>query len=174
MGRVCLLLLWCLVGCASVPPTAPMADHLSMDGVVRQVNHYRTANGLPPLMPQHELAVAAAEQARYQAATETMSHTGHRGAKLEDRLWRARYKHRLAGENVSFGRQTEQAVVEAWIRSDPHREMLLHPKVTEIGVAAALAPNGQVYWSMVMAQPFYAHRFTTQQNRNRVVLSAAR
>lgn len=147
-----------------------------MDSVVRQVNHYRTAYGLPPLLPDERLSAAASEQARFQAATQTMSHIGHRGQRLEDRLWNAKYEHRYAGENVSYGRQSEDAVVEAWIRSAPHRQMMLHPKVTQIGVAAAIAESGQVYWTMVMAHPLYPRSYSpiAQQNGNGWVLSAAR
>lgn len=152
-----------LYGCATAPPTAPLATHLSMAAVIDGVNAYRGDHGLAPLRYQGNLARAASEQAQFQAATGRLSHYGHRGARLEDRLWRSRYRHRIAGENVSFGRQSEAAVVAAWIRSEPHRRMLVHPGITEVGVAAAVGDRGRIYWSLVMADPFYR---TPQRNGN--------
>lgn len=134
-------------------PTAPLSRSLSMSEVIRGVNAVRAQHRLQKLRPDARLADAAAEQAGYQAATQKMSHYGYRGARLEERLVRSSYDYRIAGENVSVGRTTEASVVAAWMRSPTHREMMLHPEITEIGVAAAIGPRGRVYWSMVMADP---------------------
>ncbi|MGV6821214.1 MAG: CAP domain-containing protein [Parvularcula sp.] len=134
-------------------PTAADATQLSMPLVVKQVNQVRRHYSLRPLMVNSKLTAAATRQARYQAAVHRMSHYGYRGARLEERLSLAHYDYRIAGENVSRGRQTERDVVMAWMNSRTHRDMMLNPDIKEIGVAAAIDDQGQVFWSMVMAEP---------------------
>lgn len=134
-------------------PEAPAASHLSMGAVVEYVNAVRAAQGLGALRWVQALDDAAALQANHLVSIGKISHIGHRGARLEHRLKLANYDFRIAGENVSKGRQTESDVVRAWLQSPTHRDMMLHPETTQIGVAAAIGPNGTVYWSMVMADP---------------------
>lgn len=155
--------------------TASDATQLSMPLVVEQVNRIRTHYSLPPLMTNAKLTAAATRQARYQAGVHRMSHYGYRGARLEERLSLAHYDYRIAGENVSRGRQTERDVVMAWMSSQTHRDMMLNPDIKEIGVAAAIDDTGQVFWSMVMADPLSSvppaasRRGKNRRNTDRVV-----
>ena len=41
------------------------------------------------------------------------------------------------GENLATGQQTPEEVVDAWMKSPPHRRALLNPKFTETGFGMA-------------------------------------
>ncbi len=140
----------CLFGGASA---AEKVTFLSMEEVVNLTNDYRAARGLGELRINYALAEAADAQARHQAIIEGITHSGPRKEGLGERLKKVRYRPALAAENVSMGRQTEEKVVDAWIRSPSHHRALIEPGVTEIGVGAALGPDGRVYWSMILADP---------------------
>ena len=142
-----------LVGCATSTPTAPLVRDVSVSTLLREVNSIRGRHGLVPVERNRRLDTAAEEQAMFQASTETMSHAGFRGAELGDRLFRARYRYRVAGENVSRGYVKERSVVRAWMQSPSHRKMLLHPELFEAGASAAMDEDGTVYWTLVMAAP---------------------
>lgn len=42
--------------------------------------------------------------------------------------------YRTAGENIAYGQQTPQAVVNAWMNSSGHRANILSSAYTQIGV----------------------------------------
>jgi uncharacterized protein YkwD len=52
--------------------------------------------------------------------------------------------YRCAGENIAMGYQTPDAVVEAWIDSEGHRENILNENFTQIGVG--YVSDGK-YWT---------------------------
>lgn len=49
-----------------------------------------------------------------------------------------------AGENVAFGQETPHQVMEAWLRSRPHRANILNPEFRTIGVG--LLHNADGHW----------------------------
>ncbi|MEU4746637.1 CAP domain-containing protein, partial [Actinosynnema sp. NPDC023658] len=50
------------------------------------------------------------------------------------------------GENVAFGQETAVRVVEAWMRSAPHRANVLHAEFAEVGVGLLLDATGH-WWT---------------------------
>ncbi|WP_248782418.1 CAP domain-containing protein [Saccharothrix syringae] len=50
------------------------------------------------------------------------------------------------GENVAFGQESAVQVVEAWMRSTPHRANVLRPDFTRIGVGLVLTADGH-WWT---------------------------
>ena len=54
--------------------------------------------------------------------------------------------YRTAGENIAYGQQTPQAVVDAWMNSSGHRANILNSSYTQIGVG--FYANGY-YWTQM-------------------------
>lgn len=104
----------------------------SENQLLREMNLVRVAHGLPPLRWDTRLERAA------QAHTSSMLATGvFRHGAFGSRLQRYDVHARLAGENLAWGsgdRGTALAIVDAWLASPEHRENLLRPSFTRVGV----------------------------------------
>jgi hypothetical protein len=96
-----------------------------------------------------QLAAAALEQARRNAAMGRMAHSVDLAALV--------YKHtpliQPLGECVAEGQTTPAEVMDAWINErfpHPHRDILLSPGARYVGVAVAYGPNdGRPYWCAI-------------------------
>jgi uncharacterized protein YkwD len=109
----------------------------------------------PPLKLSATLAAAASTHARDMAKHTTLGHRGSDGTDSSERMTRAGYDWRLAGENVAAGQRDADAVVTAWLTSPGHCVNIMTPTFTEMGVAFALAPgaNPDIYWAQEFGAP---------------------
>ena len=57
---------------------------------------------------------------------------------------------KIASENVASGQKSFGDVMRSWEGSSGHRENLLRPEVTAIGVAMAKNASGRPYWTLVL------------------------
>ncbi|TVP68982.1 MAG: CAP domain-containing protein [Leptolyngbya sp. LCM1.Bin17] len=134
------------------------AQHLSQaeDPVVAElltrVNQARQQAGVDPLSLNPQLNTAAQGHAQDMASTGRLSHTGSDGSTMRSRIDATDYRWRAIGENVAMGQPTAAAVLESWLNSPGHRQNLLNPTFTELGLGWAEA-GGRLYWVQVFAQP---------------------
>jgi uncharacterized protein YkwD len=56
------------------------------------------------------------------------------------------------GENVAAGQLTCDVVVKAWMNSPHHRDNILDPRFTRIGMSARKSPQGVTFWTMDLAR----------------------
>lgn len=84
--------------------------------VYNQVNDYRASNELKPLMFDEKLCVVARVRAE-----QVQSDLSHNGFKQEIK----KIKYKRIGENLAKNFSSETSMVRAWIKSEPHREILL-------------------------------------------------
>lgn len=108
-----------------------------------------------PLTTSPALMAAAQAHARDMAARRTLTHEGSDGSASGERIARAGYEWRAAGENVAAGQKDADAVVAAWLQSPGHCATLMGPHFTQTGIAFALAPeqNPGIYWAQAFAAP---------------------
>jgi uncharacterized protein YkwD len=120
--------------------------------IVELVNIRRREAGLRPLSVHPTLMACAQRYSEVQAAQGAINHTGPDGSNPGQRLTRCGYRWRHYGENLAAGFTTPEEVVGAWMNSASHRRVLLHSKVTEIGLGHTNRPNdpGQFYDYYVM------------------------
>jgi uncharacterized protein YkwD len=57
------------------------------------------------------------------------------------------------GENIAWNQKTPEEAVKAWMDSPGHRENIVEPRYTEIGVAVMKNEKGERYWVQVLGKP---------------------
>ena len=86
----------------------------------------------------------------------TFSHMGSGGTTASDRANLAGYQSPSVGENIAAGYMTAQEVVDGWMNSPGHRENILNPNYTEIGVGYYYLENdtGIINYNRYWSQSF--------------------
>lgn len=144
--------------------TAPARSDASLESrpdtsIVREVidrtNAARNRGRRAPLRGNPRLMRAAQIHAEQMARTRRLAHVlpGADYPRIEDRLAAARYEWQTFGENVALGQSSGAHAVESWMRSRGHRENILNPGFSEIGVGYARDDAGQPYYVQVLAGP---------------------
>ncbi|MCL1918920.1 MAG: CAP domain-containing protein [Peptococcaceae bacterium] len=100
--------------------------------VVNLVNAERRKAGLRELTLDSRLKEAA--QVRAGEITRIFDHTRPNGQDCFSVLDQMGIRYGAAAENIAAGQQTPEAVVQAWMNSPGHRENILNPAFTKIGV----------------------------------------
>lgn len=113
------------------------------------VNSLRSAKGLQPLQFNAALTAAAAMHSRDMSAQNRPWHFGSDGSSPLDRVRRAGYGGRLAGELISETYETELVTLSAWMSQPDTRAVILDPASNELGFSWFQEPNGKIWWTMV-------------------------
>ena len=138
---------------APAPKPSKIVLSVQMQRIVDLVNIRRREAGLRPLSVHPVLMSCAQQYSDVQAAQATINHTGPDGSTPGQRLAACGYRSKHFGENLAAGFVSADEVVEAWMNSPGHKRVILHAKVTEIGLGYAHRDNdpGQYYDYYVMA-----------------------
>lgn len=115
--------------------------------VVELVNAERARAGLSALKLNRDAASAA--QVRAQEIASGFSHTRPDGSGFQTALDDAGVTYRGYGENIAYGQNSPQAVMNQWMNSSGHRANILNPDFTEIGVGHYQTANGTNYWTQL-------------------------
>jgi len=134
---------------APVPTAPPPADTAAWPReTVRLINQVRAQHGLPPLVYNETLALAAQAHANDCAQRGWCSHTGSNGSDIKTRILRVGYDPASWAECWAQ-RRTPQGAVDIWMDevppNDPHRRTLLTTWLTEIGVGVAQTSWGYYF-----------------------------
>lgn len=100
--------------------------------VVRLVNIERAKNGIAPLTLDMNATDAALIRAK--EASNMFSHTRPDGRDCFSLLDELGIGYKAAGENIAAGYITPESVVEGWMNSEGHRDNIMNPEFTKIGV----------------------------------------
>jgi uncharacterized protein YkwD len=137
---------------AVLPP--PGVKHLPQveNLVFEMTNQARRAKGLPPFIQDVELTQVARAFSDDMLVRRFFDHTTPDGVTFDERL-AERYPHRarLMGENIWYAsgynvekiRQVAKEIVDDWMSSPGHRENILDPRFTHLGVGVS-ARNGTI------------------------------
>jgi len=123
---------------------------LDPQAALAEINTFRTKYGRNPVILDERLSKAAAVQSKAQAAQSWIGHEGSDGSRPMDRAARAGFHAKIASENVASGQKSFSDAMKSWEGSSGHRENLLRPEVTAIGVAMAKNSDGRPYWTLVL------------------------
>ena len=145
----------CIIGGCTITLVSPEyaarpVQPLNPQAALGEVNTFRTKNRLGTVALDARLTRAAAMQSETQAKRDWIGHDGPDGSLPKDRAARAGYRAKIASENVASGQKSFADVMKSWEGSSGHRENLLRPEVTAIGVAMAKNSSGRPYWTLVL------------------------
>ncbi|MBN1564128.1 MAG: CAP domain-containing protein [Anaerolineae bacterium] len=138
-----------------VSPTSVFAaDHTQETEIVRLVNEARTAAGLQEVQINPVLTSVAQGHSNDMAQNSFLDHAGSDGSRPADRVQAAGYDFRAVGENVLYQFQIDSnQAFTSWWNSQGHRENMMNPLFTEIGVAYTSGSDGRIYYTMVLGLP---------------------
>lgn len=158
-----------LVG-GDVSDTTASADRLTVDypdcqnpaegafwrsEILRLVNQARQAAGVDPVTLNQTLAGEAAEYACEMVHYKFFGHVNAAdGATLTDRATAAGYDYWIIGENLAAGQQSPARVMADWLDSPCHRENIMNPAFTELGVGVRIGGEYGFYWVQEFGRPF--------------------
>lgn len=105
--------------------------------VVALTNEERGDKGLGSLKASALLSQAAQLKANDMAAKSYYAHVSPDGTIPPAWLNKVGYTYQAMGENLVIDRTSSEQVVSAWMGSEAHRENILNPQFTEIGIGIA-------------------------------------
>jgi uncharacterized YkwD family protein len=112
--------------------------------VVDLTNQERAKNGLSPLKADVELSKVARAKSQDMADNGYFDHNSPTYGSPFDMMKSFGISYQTAGENIAQGQKTPEEVVQAWMNSQGHRENIMNPDYTNIGVG--YVENGN-YWT---------------------------
>ncbi|HKZ53911.1 MAG TPA: NBR1-Ig-like domain-containing protein [Anaerolineales bacterium] len=126
--------------------------------VVALINQQRTDRGLSPLTQDSRLSAAARGHSVDMACNALEGHIGSDGSNWGARIQAQGYSYRAAYENVYYGSPTYGATPEGavvwWMNSQVHRDNILRPDISEIGVGYGFGgPYSYGYYTVNFARP---------------------
>lgn len=102
--------------------------------VVSLVNDIRAQYGLSALTINQDLCQVARYKSQDMAEKGYFAHESPTYGSPFQMMQSFGISYRTAGENIAYGQQTPQAVVNAWMNSSGHRANILNSSYTQIGV----------------------------------------
>lgn len=133
-------------------PSEP--EWVDLDAYAQEVltltNAQREAAGLNPLSADPVLTEMAMLRAR--ELEESYSHTRPSGENCKTVFGEFETDLRFWGENAAKGNRTPEAVMEAWMGSQGHRENLLREDAEYLGVGVWQDEDGILYWVQLFAK----------------------
>ena len=121
-----------------------------MRATVCLINQARDNHGLRALRSTDSLARAATAHSRDMVVNGFFAHDSPTGSTPKERIDRAGYFDGTGawalGETIAWGsggRATPAAIVRSWLRSPPHRAILLDGGYRDIGIGIAVGAPGQ-------------------------------
>lgn len=117
------------------PATSAPSQSTYAIQVVNLVNQERSKAGLRPLSSNSALTAMALDKAKDMYNNGYFDHTSPTYGSPFDMMSKYGIRYSYAGENIAKGQQTPEAVMKAWMNSTGHRQNILSPNFTQIGVA---------------------------------------
>ena len=92
---------------------------------------------------------ASAAQVRAKEIERSFSHTRPDGSSFNSALTEAGVNFSGAGENIAYGQNSPEKVMEGWMNSSGHRANILNSSYTSIGVGHYQNASGVNYWTQL-------------------------
>jgi uncharacterized protein YkwD len=154
---------WLLLASAYVVP-ARTASPMLATRALQLVNEIR-ARGTrcgersfapaPPMRLSETLAGVALGHASDMAEHNYFEHVDQAGRSPADRVRAVGYREKLVGENIAYGPQSVEEVVQGWLDSPGHCENMMDARFAEMGLAYAAGQSARrgLFWVQLLAAP---------------------
>jgi uncharacterized YkwD family protein len=117
--------------------------------VVELVNQRRASAGLSPLKANWEMCRIARYKSQDMIDKKYFAHQSPTYGSPFNMMESFGLKFSAGGENIAYGQKTPAEVMTGWMDSAGHRANILSGVYTQIGVGAAKASNGTLYWTQL-------------------------
>jgi uncharacterized protein YkwD len=150
-GIVLLMVALVTLFLATLPTAAPALTLNSYEKqVISQINKQRVKRGLPKVSVHAKLVNAARAHSTEMATQKYFRHSSLNGETFSKRIIRHGYKRTgysywKVGENIAWGSglySSPTVVVQAWMKSKAHRNVILTKRFRNIGVGAVKCEDG--------------------------------
>src|SRR3989339_942509 len=111
------------------------ATDITVDKLFELTNQQRSQNGLSALSYNSKLAAAANQKAQDMFAKNYWAHYSPSGTTPWDFILNFGYQYEYAGENLAKNFLFSDGVVDAWMKSQTHRDNILKSEYAEVGYA---------------------------------------
>ncbi len=142
------------LGSSSTAPVSETTGTASLtveeQEMLDSVNAERARESLDALTWCPALARSATEHSIDMAAQNYFEHQSLDGREVSDRAEAQGYNYRTVGENIAVGQRDVEEVMQGWMDSPGHRENILRPEYTHLGLGVATGDfKGQrsIYWT---------------------------
>jgi uncharacterized protein YkwD len=150
----------CLVPASHTAAQVPEFSSEVEQRVLDLTNGFRAKKSLPPLKSDARLADAARYFAGYLARTGKLEHDAD-GTTPPERVKKYGYAYCIVAENLAMEynsagftpERLSRSFVDGWIDSPTHRDNMLQPDITEIGIGLSRNATGEYYAVQVFARP---------------------
>ena len=144
-------------GQSSSEPVAcsrPLYEDTWKAEILRLVNAERARRGVGALTWSAALEAEATRYACELISDDFFAHVNPRtGSTLASRARAAGYEYWIVGENLAAGQTDPASVVSDWMNSPEHRENILNPAFTEMGVGIRTGGDYGIYWVQELGRP---------------------
>ena len=125
----------------------PEAKEIEIE-IMEIINDYRVDNGLNPLNSLGQAKAEAFSHTEYMIESNGISHDNFfvRKANLENAVGAVR-----VGENVAYGYRYAQSVVNAWLNSPGHRQ-IIEGDYTDFEISAEQDADGRWYYTNIFVK----------------------
>lgn len=124
------------------------------NAVIELVNQERLARGLNVVAHDPTLEAMATQYACELIQYEFFDHVNPvTGSTLADRAQEFQYDFLVVGENLAAGQASPEAAFEDWMNSPSHRQNILDPRFTHLGVAIRIGGEYATYWVQEFGRP---------------------
>jgi uncharacterized protein YkwD len=115
----------------------------------------RTFSPAPPMTLSGTLAGVASGHAIDMAEHNYFEHQDLAGNSPADRVRAVGYREKLVGENIAYGPESVEEVVQGWLDSPGHCENIMDPRFEQMGIAysAGRTTRRGLYWVQLLAAP---------------------
>lgn len=132
----------------NIPSQAPF--RVMEQEVVRLVNEERSKRGLSLLNENWELSRVARIKSQDMIDNNYFSHNSPVYGTPFQMITAFGIRYSQAAENIAYGQQTAQQVMNTWMNSSGHRANILNPNFNIIGVGIARkGTTGQLYFTQI-------------------------
>jgi len=113
------------------------------------VNQRRAEAGLAPLKMNWEVSRVARYKSQDMIDKKYFAHQSPTYGSAFNMMENFGIKFTAAGENIAYGQKTPEEVMTSWMNSAGHKANILSSAYNQIGVGAAKASNGTLYWTQM-------------------------
>jgi uncharacterized protein YkwD len=132
----------------TTPATNNSSNSSFASQVLKLVNAERAKGGLSALTMSDQLTAPANKRAK--EIVQQFSHTRPNGTQWSTVLDEFNVSVSAAGENLAYGYNTPEAVVEGWMNSPGHRANIMNAKFHKIGIGV-YDKNGTIYCTQLFS-----------------------